>query len=495
MVDERISGLTRRAKKAVVRITFGRCVRNGGTARPQNTSPSQVRTAGPLDQTASNYCLHGGATLRTMSNQERIAVVGLGYVGLPVAIALSREFPNTVGFDTSASRVEALKAGVDLAGEVSEAALHDSGIRVTNDPADLRGATFFVVAVPTPVDSGNRPDLRPLIRASEIVGAALEPGGVVVFESTVYPGVTEDICGPALAQSSGLRQHHDFRLGYSPERINPGDREHTLERIVKVVAAEDAASLDRVATVYEAIVPAGVFRAKSIKVAEAAKVIENTQRDLNVALMNEIAIICGRLGLSSRDVLAAARTKWNFLPFVPGLVGGHCIGVDPYYLTHKAEEVGYHPQVILAGRRINDSMGAYVAQSFIRLLYEAWKDGPPRRLRVGVLGLTFKEDVRDIRNSRVPDIVRELQAFGIQPLVHDPLADPDQAMSEYGIELVAWESLQALDGLLIVVPHAYYREMPSGQLLTSVLPGGAVFDVKSILDPESLPAELLYRSL
>lgn len=430
-----------------------------------------------------------------MLSSERIAVVGLGYVGLPVAIALSRRYPNTVGFDTSTSRVEALKAGVDLTGEMSEASLRDSRLRVTGDPADLKGASFFVVAVPTPVDGGNRPDLRPLIGASELVGAALQPGGLVVFESTVYPGVTEDICGPVLAQSSGLSQHHDFRLGYSPERINPGDREHTLERIVKVVSAEDAESLDRVAGVYEAIVPAGVFRAKSIRVAEAAKVIENTQRDLNVALMNEMAIICGRLGLSSRDVLAAARTKWNFLPFVPGLVGGHCIGVDPYYLTYKAEELGYHPQVILAGRRINDSMGAYVAQAFIKLLAEASRDGPPRRLRVGVLGLTFKEDVRDLRNSRVPDIVRELQEFGIQPLVHDPLADPDQAVSEYGIELVAWESLHALDGLLIVVPHAYYREMPSSELLMCLRPGGAVFDVKSILDPDSLPAELLYGSL
>jgi UDP-N-acetyl-D-glucosamine/UDP-N-acetyl-D-galactosamine dehydrogenase len=430
-----------------------------------------------------------------MSSSERIAVVGLGYVGLPVAIALSRHYPNTIGFDTSTSRVDALKDGVDSNGEVSEASLRDSGLRVTGDPAHLKGASFFVVAVPTPIDARNHPDLRPLIRASELVGSALQPGGLVVFESTVYPGVTEEICGPVLGQTSGLRQHHDFRLGYSPERINPGDREHTLERIVKVVSAEDAKSLDRVAKVYESIVPAGVFKAKSIKVAEAAKVIENTQRDLNVALMNEMAMIFARLGISSRDVLAAARTKWNFLPFVPGLVGGHCIGVDPYYLTYKAEELGYHPQVILAGRRINDSMGTYVAQAFVKLLAKASKDGSPRHSRVGVLGLTFKENVRDLRNSRVPDIVRELQKFGIEPLVHDPLADPEQAMSEYGIELMAWESLQALDGVLIVVPHAYYREMSGDQLLMSVRPGGAVFDVKSILDPGSLPAELVYGSL
>lgn len=426
---------------------------------------------------------------------ERIAVIGLGYVGLPVAIAISRHYPNTIGFDTSVSRVDALKAGVDHTGELPEVALQSSGLSLTHDVADLQGVTLFVVAVPTPIDAANHPDLQPLIKASELVGSVLKPGGLVVFESTVYPGVTEDICGPVLAKASGLTQHRDFKLGYSPERINPGDREHTLERIVKVVAAEDPESLDRVAMVYEAIVPAGVFRAKSIKVAEAAKVIENTQRDLNVALMNEMAMIFARLGISSRDVLAAARTKWNFLPFVPGLVGGHCIGVDPYYLTYKAEEIGYHPQVILAGRRINDSMGTYVAQAFIELLAQASKAGSPRHSRVGVLGLTFKENVRDARNSRVPEIVRELQDSGIQPLVHDPLADPAQAKADYGIELVGWGSLRALDGLLIVVPHAYYRDMPTKQLLMSLRSGGAVFDVKSMLDPASLPQDLVYGSL
>jgi UDP-N-acetyl-D-galactosamine dehydrogenase len=359
----------------------------------------------------------------------------------------------------------------------------------------MMGVTFFVVAVPTPIDSSKRPDLRSLITASELVGSVLQTGGLVVFESTVYPGVTEEICGPVLARASGLKQHDDFRLAYSPERINPGDREHTLERIVKVVSAEDVGSLDRVARVYESIVPAGVFRAKSIKVAEAAKVIENTQRDLNVALMNEMAMIFAKIGISSRDVLEAARTKWNFLPFTPGLVGGHCIGVDPYYLTYKAEEVGYHPQVILAGRRINDSMGAYVAEAFGKLLAQASKKGSPGPTRVGVLGLTFKEDVRDLRNSRVPDIIRELEKSGVQAAVHDPLADPGEAMSEYGIKLVAWDSLQSLDGLLIVVPHEFYRKMSSSQLVAGVRSGGAVFDVKSILDSTSLPPELLYGSL
>jgi UDP-N-acetyl-D-galactosamine dehydrogenase len=426
---------------------------------------------------------------------ERIAVVGLGYVGLPVALALSHRFPNTVGFDISSTRVEALAAGVDWNGEASETTLRGSRIHFTSDQADLKGATFYVVAVPTPVDEHNRPDLQPLMRASELVGAAMASGSIVVFESTVYPGVTEDYCGPILARASGLRQHHDFKLGYSPERINPGDRKHTLERIVKVVSGEDAETLDRVAAVYEAIVPVGVFRAKSIKVAEAAKVIENTQRDLNVALMNELAVIFERLGLSTRDVLAAAGTKWNFLPFVPGLVGGHCIGVDPYYLTHIAQELGYQPQVILAGRRINDSMGAYVAQAFFELLGEANGNVPGPGCRVGILGLTFKEDVRDLRNSRVPDIVRALRNTGIEPLVHDPVADPNQAQAEYGIELVPWETLDRLDGVLIAVPHSYYRNMPSDKLLMCARRGAAVYDVKSMLDPDLLPPEIRYQSL
>ena len=430
-----------------------------------------------------------------MSPRERIAVVGLGYVGLPVALALARKYEGTVGFDVSERRVAELKAGSDTNGEVADTSVLDSTLQITANPKDIESATFFIVAVPTPLDGNKRPDLTALARASELVGKAMAPGSVVVFESTVYPGVTEEFCGPILAESSGLKRHADFKLGYSPERINPGDHEHVLERIVKVVAAEDDESLARVTAVYESIVEAGVYRAPSIKVAEAAKVIENTQRDLNVALMNEVAIIFGRLGLSSRDVLAAARTKWNFLPFVPGLVGGHCIGVDPYYLTHLAEQLGYSPQVILAGRRINDSMGGYVAEALVRLLNDSTANTYGRRIRVGILGLTFKENVRDIRNSHVPTIIRALEAAGVEAAVHDPIADPEHAMTEYGIRLVDWSSLGVLDGLILSVPHRYYREMPPEQLLQPVRPRGVVFDVKSALEPTTLRSDVKYASL
>src|SRR4051812_43481800 len=351
---------------------------------------------------------------------ERIAVVGLGYVGLPVALAFARKFPGTIGFDINVEKVNSLKAGVDRTGETSSEELKASKLQMTHDPAELRQATFFVVAVPTPVDVDNRPDLTPVVKASETVAKALKKGDVVVYESTVYPGVTEEVCGPILAKLSGLKQGVDFKLGYSPERINPGDKQHTLERITKVVSGEDEATLERVAAAYGAIVDAGIHRAPSIKVAEAAKVIENTQRDINIALMNELSMIFDRMGIRTADVLAAAGTKWNFLKFRPGLVGGHCIGVDPYYLTTKAQQLGYQPEVILAGRRVNDNMGRYVAQRLVKLLVNA--DIPVRSARVGILGLTFKEDVNDIRNSKVPGIATELREFGIQPMVHDPLA-------------------------------------------------------------------------
>ena len=424
---------------------------------------------------------------------ERVAVVGLGYVGLPVAVAFAEKFPGTVGFDVDARRVDELRRGFDRTSEASADELAGSGLKLTSDPGDLEGTTFFVVAVPTPIDHNNRPDLRALISASEMVGAALEPGATVVYESTVYPGVTEEICGPVLARTSGLKQGVDFKLGYSPERINPGDREHTLRRIVKVVAGEDDETLALVAGMYAEIVEAGVHRAPAVKVAEAAKVIENIQRDLNIALMNELALIFDRMGIRTRDVLEAAGTKWNFLPFTPGLVGGHCVGVDPFYLTTKAEEIGYHPQVILAGRRINDGMGTYVAQRVVKLLINA--DLPVKGARLGVLGLTFKENVSDLRNSRVPDIVAELGQFGVEPLVHDPLADPSEALWEYGIALTDWRELEELDGVILAVNHDFYLGKLRGELPGLLRPDGVLADVKGVLDPTELSAGLHYWSL
>jgi UDP-N-acetyl-D-galactosamine dehydrogenase len=423
---------------------------------------------------------------------ERVAVVGLGYVGLPVALAFARKFENTVGFDISEARVSALAANDDWTGEVTHSKLYDSSLKLSSDPADLRGCTFFVVAVPTPIDSDRRPDLGPLLAATRVVGTALAPGGVVVYESTVYPGVTEEQCGPLLAETSGLRQSRDFKLGYSPERINPGDKLHTFEKIVKVVSGEDAETLSRVARAYEAVVDAGVHRASSIKVAEAAKVIENTQRDLNIALMNELALIFDRMGIRTRDVLDAAGTKWNFLRFTPGLVGGHCIGVDPYYLTAKAEALGYHPEVILAGRRINDDMGRYVAQRTIKLLRE--QDRAIKGARIGVIGLTFKENVPDLRNSRVPDIIRELREYGIDPIVHDPMAAGEEARREYGIELQPFDALSELDGVILAVPHRQSLDQLD-RIVASVRKGGLFIDVKSLISADDVRSDLRYWSL
>ena len=430
-----------------------------------------------------------------MAEGERISVIGLGYVGLPLTLAFGRTFDSVTGFDINPDRIRQLRSGLDVTREVMPEDLRRSRVAFTSDPADLRGTTLFVVTVPTPIDDNRQPDLNPLRRACETVGAVLQPGAAVVFESTVYPGVTEEVCGPLLAAVSGLRQGIDFKLGYSPERINPGDREHSLDRVIKVVAAEDAATLERVAALYEACIPAGIHRAPSIKVAEAAKVIENTQRDLNIALMNELAIIFDRLGIRTKDVLTAAGTKWNFLPFTPGLVGGHCIGVDPYYLTAKAEAVGYHPQVILAGRRINDGMGAYVAQKLIKLLIRA--DLPVKEARVGILGLTFKENVPDLRNSRVPDIIAELAQYDIAPLVHDPLADAAEAQREYGVALAPLEAMEALDGVILAVPHApYLRALAEEGLLQRMLrPNGVLVDVKSAVEGRLVPAGILHWSL
>jgi UDP-N-acetyl-D-galactosamine dehydrogenase len=424
---------------------------------------------------------------------NQIAVIGLGYVGLPVALAIAKKFPNTVGFDINQEKIAALNQGIDSTGEVTSDELKNTSLKITCETIDLADCNFFIVAVPTPIDNNRVPDLTPLIKASESIGKVLKKGDIVVYESTVYPGVTEEICGVVLARVSDLQQGVDFKLGYSPERINPGDKTHTLEKIVKVVAGEDPQTLEQIASVYSAIVDAGVYRAQSIKVAEAAKVIENTQRDLNIALMNELAIICDHLNIRTRDVLAAAGTKWNFLPFTPGLVGGHCIGVDPYYLTAKAQQVGYYPQVILAGRRINDNMGQFLGNRLVKMFVEA--NITIKNARVGILGLTFKENVPDLRNSRVPDIIHELRQFGIEPLVHDSLAPNAHAVHEYGIQLSDWKKLTYLDALILAVPHQEYLEIPHQKLFAHIRPGGIFMDIKSIFEPEDIPANINYWSL
>jgi UDP-N-acetyl-D-galactosamine dehydrogenase len=425
--------------------------------------------------------------------EERIAVIGLGYVGLPIALAFARRFPGTVGFDLSAQRVESLRRGLDNTNEVDPAALKQTTLEVTTDPAALERATFFVVAVPTPIDGDHRPDLTPVLGASETVGKWMQPGSVVVYESTVYPGVTEDVCGPVLEKMSGLKRGRDFKLGYSPERINPGDREHSFEKIVKVVSGEDPEALERVARVYETVVDAGVYRAPSIRVAEAAKAVENVQRDLNIALMNELSLICDRIGIRTRDVLRAAGTKWNFLRFEPGLVGGHCIGVDPYYLTTLAESVGYHPQVILAGRRINEGMGPWVAQRLVKHL--ARMDVRVQGARVGVLGLTFKQDVPDLRNTKVVDIVHELEQFGIEPIVHDPIVERDGRASECPLRIQPWSEFTGLDALVLAVPHRQILELPRKELFGAVRQNGLFVDLKSAIDPSEVRPDLKYWSL
>jgi UDP-N-acetyl-D-galactosamine dehydrogenase len=425
--------------------------------------------------------------------ERGFAVIGLGYVGLPVALALAKKFEPVIGFDISQQRIAALRNARDTTGEVSGAALHETRLRFTDDPHTLSEASFFIVTVPTPIDAERRPDLSPLEAACALIGPYLRVGSVVVFESTVYPGLTREFCGPRLAAAAGLRQGIDFKLGYSPERINPGDKQHRLETIVKIVAGEDPETLERVAGVYARIVDAGVYRASSLEVAEAAKVIENTQRDLNIALMNELAIIFDRLGIPTKEVLAAAGTKWNFLPFTPGLVGGHCIGVDPYYLTARAEAAGYYPQVILSGRRINDGMGGFIAQRLVKLLIAA--ERPVKGARIGILGITFKEDVPDLRNSRVPDIVAELREFGIAAAVADPLADSAEAKREYGVELVPLGALTKLDGLVLAVPHRVLGKDGWTSLFASLVPGGIFVDIKSVVARGEVPSGIHYWSL
>ena len=425
--------------------------------------------------------------------ERGFAVIGLGYVGLPVALALARKCGPVIGFDISKRRIAALRGANDTTGEVAEAALRETKLRLTDDPEALGEASFLIVTVPTPIDAERRPDLAPLRSACALIGPRLKRGSVVVFESTVYPGLTREVCGPLLAEASGLEQGVGFKLGYSPERINPGDKEHRLETIVKIVAGEDAETLERVAAVYGLIIEAGLYRASSIEVAEAAKVIENTQRDLNIALMNELAIIFDRIGIPTKEVLEAAATKWNFLPFTPGLVGGHCIGVDPYYLTARAEAAGYYPQVILSGRRINDGMGSFIAQRLVKLLIAA--ERPVKGAKIGILGITFKENVPDLRNSRVPDIVAELQDFGIAALVSDPLADPAEAQREYGVELVSLDQFTDLDGLILAVPHRLLGESGWGRLFAALAPGGIFVDVKSAVGRHQVPQGTPYWSL
>ncbi|MBI3132246.1 MAG: nucleotide sugar dehydrogenase [Acidobacteria bacterium] len=428
-----------------------------------------------------------------MESSMRIAVVGLGYVGLPLALELAKKFPGTQGLDINAAKVAELKQGIDRTREIDPEALKSTTLQMTSNPEDLKGATFFIVAVPTPIDGWNRPDLTPLVKSSETLGKVIGKGSIIVYESTVFPGVTEEICGPILEKHSGLKSGVDFKLGYSPERINPGDKVHTVDKIVKVVSGQDAESLKIIAGVYGSVVTAGIHEASSIKVAETAKVIENTQRDINIALMNELAIICDKVGIRTTEVLAAARTKWNFLPFSPGLVGGHCIGVDPYYLTTKAEELGYHPRVILSGRQINDDMGAYVAQKLVKLLIQ--QQIPVKGAKVGILGLTFKEDVHDIRNSKVPDIVEELRQFGIEPMVHDPLAHPGETRHEYGIDLSELKEIHDLDALILAVNHKAFKDMGIAPLKALVKNQGVVIDVKSIFSPEEFGPTMAYWSL
>jgi UDP-N-acetyl-D-galactosamine dehydrogenase len=428
-----------------------------------------------------------------MGADRKVSVVGLGYVGLPVAVAFGRK-ARVVGFDINATRIEELSRGLDRTEEVTGEELKSANIFFTANGEHLKEADFHIIAVPTPIDSANNPDLRLMLRASETVGRQLKKGDVVVYESTVYPGATEDDCVPVLEKFSGLKCGPDFTVGYSPERINPGDKEHTFTKITKVVSGQDAATLEIVAAVYGSVVTAGVFRAASIKVAEAAKVIENTQRDINIALMNELTLILSRMGMDMGDVLAAAGTKWNFLKFSPGLVGGHCIGVDPFYLTHKAARLGYTPEVILAGRRTNDSMGFYVANQVIREL--CLQGCQIRGARITVMGLTFKENVPDIRNTKVIDIVRELEKYGATVQIHDPGCDASEAHEEYGVTMSEWKNLAPADAVVLAVPHRSYAEGGWKQV-SSLLRGqkGVVFDVRGILPRATTPSGIVLKRL
>jgi len=410
-------------------------------------------------------------------NSQTLAVIGLGYVGLPLVVEFGKTI-KTIGFDISVEKVDACRTGHDPSRELSDAEMANAKYaRYTNNPEELLEADFIIVAVPTPVDEANIPDFKPLISASTSVGRHLKKGATIVFESTVYPGATEEVCVPVIERESGLKWQQDFFVGYSPERINPGDKEHTLTKILKIVSGDTQETLDRVAKLYEKIIQPGVHRASSIKTAEAAKVIENTQRDLNIALMNELAIIFDKMGIDTSEVLAAAGTKWNFLNFKPGLVGGHCIGVDPYYLTYKAGMLGYHPQVILAGRRINDGMGKFIAEQTIKMMITG--GSIIKGAKVNVWGMTFKENCSDIRNSKVADIIRELESYGVEVFVGDPLADREEARREYGINLTAWNDLPKSEAIIVAVAHREYVKLATDIFSKKLVDNGVFIDVKS----------------
>ena len=419
-----------------------------------------------------------------------VAVLGLGYVGLPLVVEFGK-LTRTIGFDIVAEKVAKCSAGTDPSREIPDIemalALH---AEYTGDARKLADADFIIVAVPTPVDVAHIPDFRPLLGASRAIGPHMKSGATVIFESTVYPGATEEICIPELERTSGMKWQRDFFVGYSPERINPGDRQHMLTNVVKVVSGDSPATLQRVAALYESIVKPGVYRASSIKTAEACKVIENTQRDLNIALMNELAIIFDKIGIDTSEVLEAAGTKWNFLKFRPGLVGGHCIGVDPYYLTHKAEMLGYHPQVILAGRRINDGMGKFIAEQTVKQMIAG--GSYIKGAKVNVLGLTFKEDCADLRNSKVADIIEELKSYGVDVFVHDPSADADEAMQEYGVSLSPWDDLPRADAIVAAVAHRSYKELGAEDVARKAVKGGCFIDVKAGFDALALRAQGLH---
>jgi len=426
--------------------------------------------------------------MKQLSSDTVIAIIGLGYVGLPLAVEFGKRF-RTIGFDLSEAKVAAYRCFEDPSGEVPGDELRAATkLEVSSDPACLAEADYIIVAVPTPVDSAHQPDFSPLVGASEAAGRNMKRGVTVVYESTVYPGATEEICIPVLERESSMKWRQDFHVGYSPERINPGDREHSLTRVTKVVAGDSDETLAHVAALYASVVEAGVHRASSIKVAEAAKVIENTQRDLNIALMNELAIIFDRIGIDTNEVLEAAGTKWNFLKFKPGLVGGHCIGVDPYYLTHKAEILGYHPQVILAGRRINDGMGKFIAEKTVKAMIRQGIN--IKGARVNLMGLTFKENCSDLRNSKVPDIVRELESYGINVVIHDPVADPVEAKEEYDLSLVPWVEMLPAEGLVVAVAHHVFSEYSLSQFGSKLKDDGCLIDVKGLFDRSQIAAHL-----